>query len=254
MSARYRDSRVAIQTVFTRARAFALAAFGLALLGMPTHAEMGPCKPQKLENGEFLICGAGSGAAMVIPDTISPNRKFALAWHNADGEPTDESTEDNETLLVRLADGAVLAKAPTDYFNTGAMHANRIHESADWSPDSRMVVRRYNTRYDTEAAGFYAIAADGTLAVERDLLAVVQPAVGAAVKQRKHDPDGLSFSIDGGKHRLGNDGIYSTPASYFAPKGDATYDYRVTVKFDPIAREGDKTSGVRIVEIKMVKN
>ena len=224
-----------------------------ALFASAAHAEMGPCKPQTLENGEFLICGSGAGAAMVIPDTVSPNRKFALAWRAPGAVPTDEEPgEDNEMLLVRIADGAILAKAGTEYFNTGKMRANRKSETADWSPDSRMVIRHYDTRYDTEAAYLFVIAPDGFLAGELDLLPTIQSAVSAAVKRRRKDPEGMNFSMTNKKQQLTNDGTFRFRANYFVPKGDDNFDYKVTVKIEAAAKKSAAPSA-RVTAIAAVK-
>jgi len=207
-----------------------------------------------LENGEFLICGSGAGAAMVIPDTVSPNKKFALAWRDPKGAPTDEDPgEDNEMLLVRIADGAILAKAGTEYFNTGAMRANRKSETAGWSPDSRMVIRNYNTRYDTESAYLFVIAPDGSLASKLDLLPMVQSAVGAAVKQRKKDPEGMSFSMSDRKRQLANDGTFRFRANYFVPKSEDIFTYKVTVKIDTTGKKSTAPSA-RVTAIAAAKD
>ncbi len=231
-----------------------IVAFSFALLASAAHAEMGPCKPQTIGDDAFLICGSGAGSAMVIPDTVSPNKKFALAWRDPNGAPTDEDPgDDNELLLVRIADGAILSKASTEYFNTGAMRANRKSESADWSPDSRMVVRRYDTRYDTESAYLFVIAPDGALAGKLDLLPVIHPAIGAAVKRHKKNPEGMNFSMSGEKNQLANDGAYRFVASYFVPKGEDIFNYKVTMKIDAAGRKSAAPSA-RIVSVAAAKN
>ena len=49
---------------------------GVLCAALPARAEMGPCK---LDANEELTCGAGAGAARVIDDTQSPNKKLAFA-------------------------------------------------------------------------------------------------------------------------------------------------------------------------------
>ena len=93
----------------------ALAIAGLLASALPTMAELGPCKRDARETP---LCGSGKGAARVIRDTVSPDKKFALAWRDPNKNPGDvtEDDADLELLLIRLADGIVLAKADTDYF------------------------------------------------------------------------------------------------------------------------------------------
>jgi hypothetical protein len=112
---------------------------------LPAMAELGPCKRDARETP---VCGSGKGAARVVRDTVSPDQKFALAWRDPNKDPGDvtEDDADLELLLIRLADGTVLAKADTDYFRNPGVAANRREEFATWSPDSRMVIRKLDVR------------------------------------------------------------------------------------------------------------
>ena len=113
--------------------------------GLPAVAELGPCKA---DAQQMPLCGSGKGAARVVHDTISTDKKFALAWRHPDKDPAavTEDDSDLELLLIRLADGAVLAKADTEYFRNPGQYANRREEYAIWSPDSRMLIRRRRAR------------------------------------------------------------------------------------------------------------
>jgi len=104
------------------ATACALITVVALLLAGPDYAEIGPCK---VDTQDMMLRGSGKGAARVIPDTISPDKKFAFAWHDPNSEPDEMTDTDNAFLLIRLAGGAVLAKAGTDYFRTPTVHANR---------------------------------------------------------------------------------------------------------------------------------
>ena len=216
-----------------------ITAFALVLAG-PARAEIGPCKPDQ----EMLLCGSGKGAARVIPDTISPDKKFALAWHDPDRNPDEVEDFDNEFLLIRLADGAVLAKAETDYFSNPRMHANRRYEAATWSRNSRMVVRQYNTRWTTDAFTLYRIGADGTLAGQTDLLAIVEPALRARLKKLGRNPEDYLFSVSNNGATLGNDGEFRFNAIMSVMKKEPEVDYRIVVKATP------GKDGARIVSIR----
>ena len=125
-----------------RATVPALAIAGLlAGAAFPAMAELGP---YKRDARETPLCGSGKGAARVVRNTMSPDKKFALAWRDPDKDPGDVTEDDTdlELLLIRLADGVVLAKGDTDYFRNPGVTANRREELAIWSPDSRMVIRQ----------------------------------------------------------------------------------------------------------------
>jgi hypothetical protein len=83
-------------------------------------AEMGPCQPDKFGG---LTCGSGVGAARVIEDTLSPSKRLALAWRSAKGPPTEDPVGETEIIVVRIADGAILAASKGMYWNTGEARA-----------------------------------------------------------------------------------------------------------------------------------
>ncbi len=215
----------------------------LAGLGLPGRAELGPCKPGP---DEIMLCGAGKGAARTIVKTLSPDRKFAFAWHDPQSNPDDVEDFDNEFLLIRLADGVVLARAPSDYFQNARGRANRRDETAIWSADSRRVVRQYDTRYETEAFTLYRIDADGALAGTTDLLKLVEPAVRAMAKGRGRDIADYFFSVGGAPSTLGTDGTLKFDAGLFVNKTDISYDFKVVMTIAP-----DGTA--RVVSVREVK-
>jgi hypothetical protein len=79
----------------------------LAALSMPgARADMGPCR--KVADGS-LMCGEGRDSALVLKGTISPSKRLAFAWREPDDVPKFDPG-DVELMLVRLADGAILAQ------------------------------------------------------------------------------------------------------------------------------------------------
>jgi hypothetical protein len=143
-----------------------------------THAAlagMGPCKPDA-QNG--LTCGAGVGAARIIDNTTSPDGKVAFAWRDPDGDPTVEPDKDElDLLLVRLSDGAVLAKSKTEVWSTGQSRRSRRDEDVAWSPDSSLALHAFQTRFKTERLELFGL--DKEAATSVDLLKTVEPAVRA---------------------------------------------------------------------------
>jgi hypothetical protein len=123
-------------------------------------------------------CGNGVGAARVIEDTVSPDKRFAFAWRDPEVVPDTmpEGFTDMEFLLARLSDGAVLAKDQTEYWDTGEGHANGRQERAVWSPDGALAVRIYDTRFETSALQVYAPESNDDKAAVLDLKKIVEPA------------------------------------------------------------------------------
>ena len=128
---------------------------GASLVSAAETGPLGACRPDAHEG---LTCGAGDGAARVIAGTISPSKRLALAWRAPGGPPTEEpDTDDVELLLIRLSDGVILATSKGAYWDTGETHANRREEKAAWSPDSRLMVEAYDTRFSTDGLTVTAI-------------------------------------------------------------------------------------------------
>ena len=210
-----------------------LASILVALLATAALAEMGPCKP---DGPDELMCGSGPGAARVIEDTVSPDKRFALAWRLDGADPTEPPVSDDiEILVVRLADGAVLARAKTEYWHTGSMRANRLEEEASWSPDSRFVVRAFQQRFDTERLDVFALDAApgnaGPSARMLDLKAIVEPAVRERLRRRARKGDGYVLRVHGGKKlKVDNAGRIRLNVMMWVPKDGPEAHYDATVQ------------------------
>lgn len=229
----------------TAMRATALAIAALLAAALPARAELGPCKPDAQATP---LCGSGKGAARVVRNTMSPDKKFALAWRHPDKDPAavTEDDSDLELLLIRLADGAVLAKADTEYFRNPGVTANRREEFAIWSPDSRMVVRMYDLRYGTDVFTLYRIGADGTLAGQLDLDKMIEQAVYAQLKKIGRNPDDYGVLISDNGNTLRNDGTLRFKVTAFIVKKDPEVDYDVEIKVTP----GSTPLRARIIAIR----
>jgi hypothetical protein len=232
-----------------RATVSAVAIAGLlAVAALPVRAELGPCKR---DAQELPLCGSGKGAARVVRNTMSPDKKFALAWRHPDKGPADVTEDDTdlELLLIRLADGVVLAKGDTDYFRNPGVTANRREEFAIWSPDSRMVIRQLDPRYGTEFFTLYRIGADGALAGDVDLIKIITPAVLARLKKIGRDPKDYTLLINNNASTLGNDGMLRFEVIMFVIKKEPEVDYKVEMKVTP----GKAPLRARIVSIRQTR-
>ena len=194
-----------------------------------------------------LVCGEGNAAIRVVDDTISPSKNYAFAWRGAQGLSVgDPPPPGVENLLIRISDGAVLAKLGGEYWATGEMRANRYELVAAWSPDSRSVIEVANSRWDSDSFAYYRI--DGAAAVKLDLRALVEPVMTARLPSRKRQ--GNSFSVRTDRPlTLDSRGRLRFTAMLYVPKSETSNDYEVRVN---IRTTGGKPSA-QVVSMRRVR-
>lgn len=181
------------------------------------------------------VCGEGKTAVRVLDKTTSPSRRFAFAWGTDDGLPAEmPDTDAVATVLVRLADGAVLAKLAGHDWSTGQWRANRQDEVAVWSADSRAVVEIATGRWSTYGLGIHAIGR-GDAVTSLDLLPIVDQAVRARAARRVTDIARYDLLVrEDPAPRLGRDGRLALAVILHIPKSDReTLDFAVTVAVAP---------------------
>jgi len=195
-----------------------------------------------------LVCGEGKRAVRVFADTTSPSRKYAFGWRTPDGLPSGKETPESvENVLVRLSDGAVLAKLGGEYWSTGEMRANRYDLRAAWSPDNRAVIEVANSRWDSDSFAYYLL--DGAAVTKLDLRAMVEPVMKAKLPARKREfnafrvREELPVTLDArGQLRF--------TAMLYVPKSEASLDYEIRVD---ISSNNGKPAA-RIVSMRRVKS
>ena len=203
---------------------------GVLCAVLPARAEMGPCK---LDANEELTCGSGVGAARVIDDTQSPNKRLAFAWSLPDADPDALPDEDDkiDLLLVRLADGVILGKSFTGFWANGHGRSNNKLEEITWSRNGRLVARIYQTQFKTDTFELYALGAKDEFVGILDLYKIVEPAVREQLKQQVSAADDYTFSVYGGKRlKLGNDGALRMMVMMWVPKEGPEQYYDVTLR------------------------
>jgi len=172
--------------------AFCLVAFFFAATA--ARAETGPCKPDAFGG---MTCGDGTGAARVIEGTLSPSKAYALAWRSTKKPPTEAPDEDSlESVLIRLSDGTVLAKARGEYWNTGTVRINRTEQHASWSPGDRFAVEITDFRWMTTVLRFYSIGTDGAVKT-LDLKEAMEAAARKQLRKMVKNEDDYAFSVLG---------------------------------------------------------
>lgn len=155
-------------------------------------AEMGRCVP----DGEgYMRCGSGTGAARVIAKTISPSKRLAFAWRLTDRPPTttpDADDRDLENMIVRLEDGAVLAKSHGTYWDLGQKIAKQ-YMFAVWSPDSRLLVKVAQSA-EFASAEFFSFASDDMATGPFELADAIVPALQTKIGGKGTSPNDFVFS------------------------------------------------------------
>ena len=175
-----------------------------------------------------LVCGEGKAAMRVVADTTSPSKEYAFAWRSDQGLPSgrDQPPTGVENLLIRLSDGAVLAKLGGKYWATEEMRANRADLLAAWSPDSRSVIEVANSRWDSDSFAYYRI--DGATATKLDLRALVEPVMMARLPPRNRQ--GNSFRVrEDLPVTLDARGRVRFTAMLYVPKSETSNDYEVAL-------------------------
>ena len=195
-----------------------------------------------------LVCGEGKRAARVFADTTSPSKKYAFAWRTPDGLPSGKETPEGvENVLLRLSDGAVIAKLGGEYWSTGEMRANRYDLRAAWSPDSRAVIEVANSRWNSDSFAYYLL--DGAAVTKLDLRALVEPVMKAKLPARKREfnafrvREELPVTLD-------TRGQLRFTAMVYVPKSETSLDYEIRV--DISAKNGKPSA--RIVSMRRVKS
>ena len=206
-------------------------------------ADMGPCQPDKFGG---LTCGSGVGAARVIADTLSPSKRLALAWRSAKGPPTEVPSGDTEILVVR----ARRRGNPRDFHRTLLGHRRGARQPAGgvatWSPNSRLLIRSFDSRFSTDNIDLYSFGANDEATGPVDLLKLIEPAVRAHLKRRVKDEQRYVLSIASDPAMsVGNGGLVRARVTMSVPKEDPERDYNVTVR----VMLGAKPLAARIVAV-----
>jgi hypothetical protein len=192
-------------------------------------AEMGPCKD---DGHSGLICGTGAGAARVIEGSTSPSKRLALAWRSPSSPPTDVPQNKVKDLVIRIDDGAILAEQDGQFWELpSGGRVNRLQEWASWSPNSRLMIRMLDERFDTSMIDLFVFDANDTLTGPFSLLKVMEPAVRARLKQRVTNDVPYSFMELGGRpFTIDNRGVVHAQIMMWAAKNGPEYDYDVLVQ------------------------
>jgi len=210
----------------------AIAFAALTYCGTTAGAAMGPCTPAVFD----LMCGNGDGAARVVVKTISPSKRLGFAWRLADRPPSKPNANDPklENLVVRVADGAVLARSHGAYWDLGAKIAKAYLMSA-WSPDSRLFVK-VEQRAASACAELFAFADNDAAVGPFDLASVIMPAIEAKMGANEMNHATLLFMVHPAMTMSDRGTLHATVAMRQGKYGPDGPVYDVTVQVTPATR------------------
>ena len=177
--------------------AFFLCALAALIVGPDrATAEMGRCVPtgKDVYAGEdILVCGNGEGSARVVPKTTSPSKRLALAWRLTDRPPVYQPVEHDhhlENVIVRIEDGAILAKTHSAYWLTSD-RTEKANVIASWSPDSHLLIAG-TQGIESAVVELFTFLPDDAVIGPLNLVTVLEP---AALDQMKGLNDGKKYSF-----------------------------------------------------------
>jgi phosphatidylserine/phosphatidylglycerophosphate/cardiolipin synthase-like enzyme len=134
----------------------------------------------------------------ILPNTVSPSKQFAFGWRMRDDKQMPakgpNSTDGLENVLVRLSDGAVLARLAGTYWTLGDSRANQLDTNVTWSIDERAVVETAIGRWLTYAQTYVTLA-DGK-AMTVDILVLFEPLIRARMAKEFRDDYRLRVRSD----------------------------------------------------------
>ena len=206
-----------------------------------------PCAPVEHET---IVCNNGNRILRVIRESVSPSKRYAIAWSLTGDSAANELEEDEPfadtpddhsrstenrdhvfNYLVRLSDGQVLKVADSRHFGDRQRYNHFTHE-AFWSPDERYVVQVTNWRFGSSVASAYRIAPDDTVIGPLRLTPPVRRAASARLKTTKERRDiaraDATFSIE----TIANDGTTKLAVGFAAQK-EQGIDFDVVMRIKP---------------------
>jgi hypothetical protein len=163
----------------------------------------------------------------------SPDPRFAFGWRTGDGLPAfddDEAVpEDATDVLVRLADGAIVATFEAWRWQTATMHANHAFLETTWSKDRRWLCVVGSQRYFTDGLDFVRIPAKGDRVVLGHLRAAVIGPIERDFEGRRIEGDYGPLPPE--TIRIAADGRVEAEIRFWARvHGDPLYAYRVSFR------------------------
>lgn len=211
-----------------------VAVFSAAALAQP----VSPCKPDDVGT---LTSLKGKSELRVIRGTLSPGKRYAIAWATEEGKSGKDyelithddykaryAGGDSETFLVRLGDAKVLTELKGEHLGDQARYNHRIAR-AIWSLDEGWMIAVNDEKWDTSHADAYHFGTGGVSA-PLDLLKVC-----LAAEHRYFERTPIKGSFDNYAQSLNvksvaNDGTMAALCQMQVIKEDDAYSFAIHVK------------------------
>ncbi len=222
-------------------RAHALAIVVMTLTAPAWAQPVSPCKPDDIGT---MVCPNGKSELRMIRGTLSPGKRYPMAWSTEDGTTgSDYELYNRETykarfagggvptFLVRLGDGKVVIKLKVEHLGDQARYNHRSAR-AIWSPNESFVATLYDGKWETNNADAYRIGAGGA-SEPLDLLKLCRAAEKGYFKRTpiKGKFDSYSQSVD--VKSIGNDGTLAALCSMKVIKEDDAYSFAMHIAVRP---------------------
>lgn len=233
---------------------------GMLLVAGAVPVLSAPCAPVEHET---IVCNNGTRVLRVIRESVSPSRRYAIAWSVTGNNAADELVEDEPfadtpddrsrstenrdhvfNYLVRLSDGKALKVVDSRHFGDRQRYNHFTHE-AFWSPDERYLVQVTNWRFGSSVASVYRIGPGDAVIGPLRLTPPVRRAAAGLLKSPRERRDiakaDATFSIE----TIANDGTMKLAVGFAAPKEQGV-DFDIVMRMKPAGKS--LKAGMKTVE------
>ena len=117
----------------------------------------------------------------------------------------EENDPNLENIVMRIGDGAILAKSNGSYWSLGTKIA-KAHVSAAWSPDSHLAVK-VEQRSESASSELFAFDQSDAATGPFELVGVIKPVV---LSQMEYNQDADDYGLVFASHpamTINNDGL-----------------------------------------------
>jgi hypothetical protein len=200
-------------------------------------------EPCQLDEIGTTICTGDNSEYRVIRGTISPDKRYGIAWNTGTGKTRNDYEMINndgprgryagdpvETFLMRFSDSTMLKKLGGLHYGD-AQRYNHTIERAVWSPNGQWLVAINEGKWDTANAETYRITASG-VSGPLDLKPLCREAERRGLKATRLKVDTGKFAHTMSVKSIADDGTIAAICWMQIVKGDDVFQFSVKMKAD----------------------